>query len=53
MEKAEVIKRRYKYRKLIMAGKIKLPIKNAARLIGPDCAYHLYSYFKQTNPDKK
>jgi hypothetical protein len=39
---AEIIRIRYKYRKLIMEGKIKLPYEEAVRLIGPDSAYHLY-----------
>ena len=39
---AELIRLRYKYRRLIMEGSIRLPIEGAARLMGPDCAYHLY-----------
>ena len=42
-EKAELIRKRYKYRRLIMSGKLVLPHKDAVRLLGPDCAYHLYS----------
>ncbi|MBU1076882.1 MAG: hypothetical protein KKH98_06280 [Spirochaetes bacterium] len=45
MDKAEIIRKRYEYRKLIMEGKIKLPVASAARLIGPDCAFHLYSNY--------
>lgn len=41
--RAEEIRRRYHYRRLILTGKAELPIKTAAKLIGPDCAYHLYS----------
>ncbi len=33
---------KYKYRNLILRGKIKLPPSGAKKLIGPDCAYHLY-----------
>jgi hypothetical protein len=33
---------RYKYRNLILRGKIKVPRSTAIRLVGPDCAYHLY-----------
>ncbi len=40
---AELTRLRYKYRRLIMEGKLKLPHHEAALLIGPDCAYHLYS----------
>ena len=42
-QKAEEIRMRYQYRRLILSGQTKLPYKTAARLIGPDCAYHLYS----------
>jgi hypothetical protein len=44
-EKADLIRLKYKYRRLIMTGKMKLPPGKAARLIGPDCAYHLYSTY--------
>ena len=42
-DKSELIRKKYKYRRLIMTGKIVLPHKEAAQLLGPDCAYHLYS----------
>ena len=42
-DKSELIRKKYKYRRLIMTGKIKLPHREAAQLLGPDCAYHLYS----------
>jgi hypothetical protein len=38
----EAIRRRFAYRRLILTGKVRLPHAVAARLIGPDCAYHLY-----------
>jgi hypothetical protein len=41
---AERIRLKYKYRRLILTGKLLLPHEDAARLLGPDCAYHLYSY---------
>jgi hypothetical protein len=40
---AEEVRKRYLYRRLILRGKLRLPPEIAARLIGPDCAYHLYS----------
>ena len=52
---AEFIRKKYKYRRLILAGKIVLPHNDAARLLGPDCAYHLYSiqdFKKSSKPDK-
>jgi len=30
------------YRKLVLLGRLKLPLAEARRLVGPDCAYHLY-----------
>lgn len=39
---ANQVRLRYKYRRLIMTGKARLPYKAAAQMVGPDCAYHLY-----------
>ena len=48
---ADSIRIRYKYRKLIMEGKVKLPYEEAVRLIGPDSAYHLYFSLKNRSRD--
>jgi hypothetical protein len=45
-DRAEDARIRYKYRKLIQSGKIRLPYKSAAKIIGPDTAYHLYHNLK-------
>ena len=42
-EVAEQIRKKYAYRRLILTGQIRLSRSAAVRLIGPDCAYHLYS----------
>lgn len=42
-EKAEAIRKRYQYRRLVLRGQADLPHQTAVRLIGPDCAYHLYT----------
>ena len=42
-EKADFLKKKYFYRKSILNGTINIPLKAAYPLIGPDCAYHLYS----------
>jgi hypothetical protein len=44
-DRYELARLRYKYRELILKKKIKLPIQKATKLIGPDCAFHLYSEF--------
>jgi hypothetical protein len=31
-----------RYKRLILLGKARLPLAEARRLVGPDCAYHLY-----------
>jgi hypothetical protein len=41
--KAEEIRIRYLYRDLVLRGKIRLPFEGAVKIVGPDCAYHLYS----------
>lgn len=30
------------YRRLVLMGKAKLPLEAGRKLVGPDCAYHLY-----------
>lgn len=45
-EKAEQMRIKYKYRMMIMKGKVWINYKGAAQLIGPDCAFHLYSSIK-------
>jgi len=40
---SEIIRKKYKYRKLVLEGKINLPLWALKKLIGPDTAYHLYS----------
>jgi hypothetical protein len=49
---SEIIRLQYKYRRLIQKGKLHLSHQSAAKLIGPDCAYHLYS-LHQSKTDAK
>jgi hypothetical protein len=42
-EKAEIMRKQSCYRDLILSGRLVLPHKQAAQLVGPDCLYHLYS----------
>jgi len=41
--KSEEIRIRYLYRNMVLRGQLQLPLKTAIKIIGPDCAYHLYS----------
>jgi hypothetical protein len=47
--KTEYIRLKYKYRTLIIKGKIRLALKSAIKFIGPDCAYHLYKRIDKNN----
>jgi hypothetical protein len=40
---SEEIRLRYLYRKLILERKVVLSFESAKKLIGPDCAFHLYA----------
>ena len=40
--KAEQIRKRYLYRRLILSGDARISRETAKRMIGPDCAYQLY-----------
>jgi len=42
-ESAEATRIRLEYKRLILLGKIRLPLAAAQAIVGPDCAYHLYS----------
>jgi hypothetical protein len=39
---AETIRIQHHYKRLVLLGKIALPMAIARSLVGPDCAYHLY-----------
>ncbi len=42
-EAAKELRKKHHYRQLILTGKLVLPYASAARLLGPDCLYQLYS----------
>ena len=39
---AEILRKKYRYRQLLMTGRLVLPYSRAAQLLGPDCMYQLY-----------
>jgi hypothetical protein len=41
-ERATVLRILSHYRRLVLLGKARLPLDEGRRLVGPDCAYHLY-----------
>ncbi|MFC1582169.1 hypothetical protein ACFL4W_01390 [Planctomycetota bacterium] len=41
--KSEAIRLRHQYRRLILKGRKHIPLIAARRLVGPDCAFHLYA----------
>jgi hypothetical protein len=36
------------YKRLVLLGKARIPLAEGRRLVGPDCAFHLY--FRQATP---
>lgn len=44
---AEIIRKKYLYRRLLMTKRFKISLEAAKKLIGPDTAYHLYSKIKK------
>ncbi len=50
---SEEIRLRYLYRNLVLQGKAKISLESAKRLVGPDCAYHLYSVTGMKKPARK
>jgi hypothetical protein len=45
----EEIRLRYLYRRVILRGGVRLPLEVAKKLVGPDCAFHLYSTVNDQN----
>jgi hypothetical protein len=41
-ERLETLRILGRYRRMVLLGKARLPFEQARRLVGPDCAYHLY-----------
>jgi len=41
-ERLEALRILGRYRRMVLLGKAMLPFEQARRLVGPDCAYHLY-----------
>jgi len=38
----EAVRKKYFYRRMIMNESVKMPARLAMKLMGPDCAFHLY-----------
>jgi hypothetical protein len=49
-EQQDALRLRYHYRRLILLGRVVLPLEMARRIVGPDCAYHLYFRHRQEAP---
>jgi hypothetical protein len=45
LEAARILGR---YKRLVLLGRARLPLDAARRLVGPDCAYHLYFRSQRT-----
>jgi hypothetical protein len=41
-ERLEALRILSRYRRMVLLGRARLPLEQARRLVGPDCAYHLY-----------
>ncbi len=41
-DEADSLRTLARYKRLILLGKASLPLEVARRIVGPDCAYHLY-----------
>ena len=42
-ETGEIIRKNYLYRRMILSRKVTLSPQGRIRMVGPDCAYHLYA----------
>ncbi len=44
MSEADQLRVKYRYRRLIVQGDLRVGRAAATPLVGPDCAYHLYAW---------
>ncbi len=49
---AEKIRIRYLYRRKILNGELNVSHSTAKRMVGPDCAYHLYGRHSSSGEEK-
>jgi hypothetical protein len=52
-ERQDALRLRYHYRRLILLGRAVLPLEMARRIVGPDCAYHLYFRHRRETPPRR
>lgn len=45
---SEEVRLKYLYRSLVLRNKARIPLDAARKLVGPDCAFHLYSQVQVT-----
>ena len=50
--KAEEIRIRYLNRRKVLTGEVRVRLDAARKLVGPDCAYHLYGVMKSEDMGK-
>ncbi len=52
-QSAETLRVLQRYKRLVLLGKVQLPWAIARRLVGPDCAYHLYGRTSVATPRRR
>ena len=52
-ERLEALRILSRYRRMVLLGLAKLPLEAARRIVGPDCAYHLYFRHAASRPSPR
>lgn len=52
-QSAAILRIQSRYKRLVLMGKVSLPWTIARRLVGPDCAYHLYGRVASPRPRRR
>jgi hypothetical protein len=52
-ERLEALRILGRYRRMVLLGRARLPFDAARRLVGPDCAYHLYFRHAAARPEPR
>jgi hypothetical protein len=50
---AETLRIQSQYKRLLLLDRVRLPLAIAKRLVGPDCAFHLYTRGTSAAPARR
>lgn len=49
---SDEVRLKYLYRTLVLRNKARIPLEAARKLVGPDCAFHLYAQVQPAEAER-